>query len=384
MTRLRWTLLTLLALLMPVLVSCTHMQPPVQVSERVDEPVDAQVGAQVDSVMKAEMLRGKIPGAAIAVLQNGKVVLMKAYGAANLELSVPVQTNSVFELASLTKQFTAAAVLLLVHEGKLRLDDPLTDFIEQAPKSWKGITVRHLLTHTAGLEHHFEKSVDGSLLLDYSTESMLANAKATPTFAPPGERFRYSDQGYFLLGLIIERVQSRTYAQFLSERFFVPLGMSQTRIQDQSQIVPNRVAGYTIKDGAPVNIRRAWQFGLTSHFGVLSTVEDMAKWEQSFWANQVLPPAVRDQLWTPAKIFRTNEQTGYLLAYGYGWWVISENGHKIIEHSGFTGTHYLKDAKTGLAVIVLTNRDQPSGPETGEVARKIAQIFDPTIPSPPK
>jgi len=373
MRRLRWALFTLLA---PALVSCTHMHSPGQTGGRVDE--------QVDTTVKAEMLRGKVPGAAIAVLQNGNVLFMKAYGAANLELAVPVRTNSVFEIASLTKQFTAAAVLLLAHEGKLRLDDPLTDFVEQAPKSWQGITVRQLLTHTAGLEHRFEKSVDGTLLLDYSTESMLASAKTTPTFAPPGERFRYSDQGYFLLGLIIERVQSRSYAEFLSERFFVPLGMSQTQIQDQLRIVPNRVAGYTIKDEVPVNIRRAWQFGLTSHFGVLSTVEDIAKWEQSFWTSQTLPPAVREQLWTPVRVFRANEKEGYLLAYGYGWWVISENGHKIIEHSGFTGTHYFKDGKTGIAVIVLTNRDQPSGPGTVEMARKIAQVFDPTIPSPPK
>jgi CubicO group peptidase (beta-lactamase class C family) len=366
----------LVALLAPALVSCTLVQ--------IQAKAGGRLGEQVDTVAKAEMLRGRVPGAAIAVLQNGSVLFMKAYGAANLELAVPVQTNSVFEIASLTKQFTAAAVLLLAHEGKLRLDDPLTGFVEQAPKSWEGITVRQLLTHTAGLEHRFEKSVEGTLLLDYSTDSMLASAKATPTFAAPGERFRYSDQGYFLLGLIIERVQSRTYAEFLSDRFFVPLGMTQTRIQDQARIVPNRVAGYTIKDELPVNIRRTWQFGLTSHFGVLSSVEDMAKWEQSLWTNQTLPLAVREQMWTPARIFRTNEHEGYLLAYGYGWWVISENGHRIIEHSGITGTHYFKDAKTGIAVVVLTNRDQPSGPGTVEMARKIAQLFDPTIPSAPK
>lgn len=366
----------LVTLLVPVLVSCAHSHPPKQTGGSVDQ--------QVDSLVQADMLRGKVPGAAIAVLQNGQVLYMKAYGAANLELEVPVRTDSVFEIASLTKQFTAAAVLLLAHEGKLRLDDPLTDFVEGTPKSWTGMTVRQLLSHTAGLEHHFEESVNGSLLLDYSTADMLASAKATPTFALPGERFRYSDQGYFLLGLVIERVQSRSYAEFLSDRFFVPLGMKNTRIQSQSQIVANRVAGYTIKDEGPVNIRRSWQFGLTSHFGVLSTVEDMAKWEQSMWANTVLPLAVREQMWAPVRVFRANEKDGYLLAYGYGWWVISDKGHTIIEHSGFTGTHYLRDRKTGIAVVVLTNRDQPSGPGTVEMARKIAQIFDPTIPSAPK
>lgn len=366
----------LLALLLPVLAACSHLRP--------SEKTESAAEQQVDAVVRAEMLRGKVPGAAVAVLRNGQTLLVKGYGLANLELAAPVQTSSVFEIASLTKQFTAAAVLLLAHEGKLQLDDPLTNFLEDAPKSWHGITVRQLLSHTAGLEHRFEKSVEGSLLLDYTTQSMLASAKSIPSFAPPGERFRYSDMGYFLLGLVIERVQSRTYAEFLSERFFVPLGMSRTQVQDQSQIVSNRVAGYTIKDGHLVNIRRSWQFGLTSHFGVLSTVEDMAKWEQSLWTGQVLPLAVRQQLWKPVRIFRANEKEGFLLAYGYGWWVISENGHQIIEHSGFTGTHYFREATTGIAVLVLTNRDQPSGPGTVEMARKIAQVFDPSIPPAPK
>lgn len=359
-------------LLAPLVVACAHRQSAAR--------IDRQVERHVDAVVQAEMQRGKVPGAAIAILQHGRLLLAKAYGAANLELATPVRTDSVFEIASLTKQFTAAAVLLLAHEGRLRLDDPLSDFIDSPPQRWAGITVRQLLSHTAGLEHRFEKSVDGSLLLDYGTEGMLASAKATATFAPPGERFRYSDQGYFLLGLIIERVQSKTYAEFLNDRFFVPLGMTNTQIQDQAKIIANRVAGYTIKDNTPVNIRRSWQFGLTSHFGILSTVADMAKWEQSLWTDQVLPVAVREQLWTPVRVFRANGEQGYLLGYGYGWWVVKEKGHQIIEHSGFTGTHYLRDATSGIAVIVLTNRDQPSGPGTNEMARKIAQVVQPTIP----
>ena len=343
---------------------------------KVESRVDAEAGAQ--------MARGKIPGAAVAVLRNGQPLYVKSYGKANLELDVPVTNGSVFELASLTKQFTAAAVLLLVHEGKLSLDDPIEKFIEAPPAHWIGVTLQQLLSHSAGLEHRFEKSVDGSLLLDYSTESMLLSAKATPGFAPPGKRFRYSDQGYFLLGLIIERVQKLSYADFLFERFFVPLGMRHTTIQAQSQILPNRVAGYTVKNGTWENIRRAWQFGLTSHFGVLSTIEDMAKWEQSLWTGQVLPASVLQRIWQPLRVFRRDDAQGELLAYGYGWWVISGGGHRVIEHSGFTGTHYFKNANTGLSVIVLTNRDQPSGPGTVEFARAIARIYDPSTPPAPK
>jgi CubicO group peptidase (beta-lactamase class C family) len=366
-----------LALFFAAVVSaCATAQP--------HHPATLSIESKVDEFVQAQMLRGNVPGVAVCVTRHGAVLLSKAYGVANLELGAPVTTDSVFELASVTKQFTAAAILLLAHEGKLTLDDALTTFIDQAPTAWSDISIRHLLAHSSGLEHRFETSVNGILLLDYSTQDMLVSAKSTPTFAQAGKRFRYSDQGYFLLGLVVEKVTGRRYADFLAERFFTPLGMKDTTIQDQSRIVPNRVAGYTVKDGKLENIRRVWQFGLTSHFGVLSTISDMAKWEQSFWTGKVLPAVVLQQFWQPLYVFRRDESKNYLLAYGPGWWVINEAGHRMIEHSGITGTHYFKDATTGISIVVLTNRDQPSGPGTVEIARGIAQLLDPSIPVAPK
>jgi D-alanyl-D-alanine carboxypeptidase len=326
----RATTIWLMAVIAPCMLACA--------APRGHEEAARQLESRVDTEARSQMARGNIPGAAIAVLRNGKPLYVKSYGKSNLELDVPVTDGSVFELASLTKQFTAAAVLLLAHEGKLSLDDPIEKYIEKPPAHWAGVTVQHLLSHSAGLEHRFEKSIDGSLLLDYSTESLLISAKATPGFAPPGKRFRYSDQGYFLLGLIIEHVEKSSFAEFLSKRFFVPLGMRHTTVQDQSRILPNRVAGYTVKNGAWENIRRAWQFGLTSHFGVLSTIEDMTKWEQSLWTGQVLPASVLQRIWQPLHVFRRDDARGELLAYGYGWWVISGDGHRVIEHSGFQGS----------------------------------------------
>jgi CubicO group peptidase (beta-lactamase class C family) len=338
---------------------------------------------RVDAAMAAGMAAGQVPGAAVAVLRAGQLIHLKGYGSAQLEWGIPVTTDAVFELASVTKSFTAAAVLLLESEGRLSLDDPLSRYVDDTPAAWAGITLRHLVSHTAGLEHRFEQAVDGSLLLDYSTEALLRSARATPTFAAPGQRFRYSDQGYFLLGLVIERVHGKSYADFLAGRFFAPLGMANTGVQDQARIWPKRVAGYTVKNGSVENIRRAWQFGLTSHFGILSTVEDLAKWEQALWTDRVLPAAVRQRLWEPLRVFRGDPARGDLLAYGHGWWVITENGHRMIEHSGFTGTHYFRDATSGLSVIVLTNRDQPSGPGTVTLARAVARVYEPTIPAAP-
>lgn len=342
--------------------------------------------AALDAFMPAEMERARVPGAAVALLRHGEPLAVGAYGFANLELRVPVQRASVFEIASLTKPFTAAAVLLLAQEGRLALDDRLAQHLADTPAAWRDITLRQLLAHTAGLEHRFEPTVNGVLLLDYSQDAMLAHAKTLPLFAEPGKRWRYSDQGYFLLGCVIEKASGQPYGDFLAERFLQPLGMRDTRLQDQAQLIPQRVAGYTVRDGASgkawVNIRRAWQFGLSSHFGLLSTVDDLAKWERALGSGPVLPDAVRQQLREPVRVMRRDDAAGRLLAYGHGWWLIHEAGHRIMEHSGFTGTHHFRDLDTGLAVIVLTNRDQPSGPGTVELARGVARLVDPSVPMP--
>lgn len=334
---------------------------------------------RIDTFVRSEMRQGRIPGVAIAVVQEGKVIKVATYGSANLELGVPVSEHSVFELASLTKQFTAAAILLLAYEGKLSLDDSLAQFIDDVPDGWAGITIRQLLSHSAGLTHRFEQTVDGGFLMNYTTDGMLRSAKATPMTAVPGTDWMYSDQGYFLLGLVLERVMGQSYAAFLQERFFEPLGMTETVVLDQAQIIPNRVAGYTIVDGMLQNIRRDWQFGLTSHFGVMSSVADMVKWERELVERAILPDEVLRQLWSPAYVFQKNATTESLLGYGFGWWVNQKNGRRFVEHSGFTGTAYFRDLATQLAVIVLTNRDQSSGRSTIEVAHGIAHIVDSTI-----
>lgn len=337
------------------------------------------IDQKIDAFVQSEMRQGNIPGVAIAVLKHGKVLKLSCYGSANLELGVPVNEHSVFELASLTKQFTAAAILLLAHESQLSLDDSLTRFIDDVPDGWRAITIRQLLCHSAGLAHRFEQTFHGVFLMDYSTEDMLRSAKATPMIAAPGTDWEYSDQGYFLLGLVIERVTGHSYAAFLRERFFEPLNMKETYRLEQARIIPNRVAGYTITNGTLRNIRRDWQFGLMSHFGVMSSISDMVKWEKALVERTILPDSVLRQLWSPAYIFRQDTTTESVLGYGFGWWINQKNGRRFVEHSGFTGTSYFRDLETQLAVIVLTNRDQPSGPGTIEIAHGVARIVDPTI-----
>jgi len=182
-------------------------------------------------VLKEE---GHFPGVALAVMRKGKPVHIGTYGMANIGNNIPVTTQTVFELASLTKQMTALAVMTLVKDGRLSLDDRLVDYIEDAPEAWTKITVDELLAHRAGLAHRFERAVDGVLLLDYTREDMLASAKRTPMITEPGSDWSYSDQGYFLLGIIIEEVTGQSYAEFMQTTFFRPLGMEQTQLLDET------------------------------------------------------------------------------------------------------------------------------------------------------
>ena len=308
---------------------------------------------RIDDYIKAEMQKRRIPGLALAVVRNGTVVKMKGYGLANLDHDVPVTPDTVFELASVTKQFTAAAVMTLVEEGKVQLDDPILWHLPQGPATWSAITVRHLLTHTSGLpglEENFKALWPGGPRLYYSTAQLFNAATKDPLSFPAGERFRYSDVGYFLLGMIIEHVSGQRYADFLDERFFRPLGMTSTSVIDQWKILKHRAAGYTIRDGQLVNIRRVAQAELASHYGVMSTVKDLVKWEAALAAGRVVSVASLGQMWTPVRL-----TDGSTFPYGFGWSVDERRGHRWISHTGITGTEFSRFPDDKLTAIVLTN-----------------------------
>ena len=308
---------------------------------------------RIDDYIKTEMQKRRIPGLALAVVRNGTVVKMQGYGLANLDHDVPVTPDTVFELASVTKQFTATAIMKLVEEGKVQLDDPILWHLPQGPETWKAMTVRHLLTHTAGLpglEENFKALWPGGPRLYYSTAQLFNAATKDPLSFPAGERFQYSDVGYFLLGMIIEHVSGRRYAEFLDERFFRPLGMTSTSVIDQWKILKHRAAGYTIRDGQLVNIRRVAQAELASHFGVMSTVKDLVKWEAALASGRVVTPASLAQMWTPVRL-----TDGSTFPYGFGWFVDERRGHRWISHTGITGTEFSRFPDDKLTAIVLTN-----------------------------
>jgi CubicO group peptidase (beta-lactamase class C family) len=310
----------------------------------------------VDAAVEPLLEAGHFPGAAIAVLREGEPVHVGSYGLASIEHDVPVSPQTVFELASLTKHMTALAVLSLVEEGRLSLDDHVSDHVPDAPPAWSGITIDQLLSHTAGLAHRFEARPDGEFLLSYSTGEMLASAMQTEMHAEPGTDWNYSDQGYFLLGLVIETVTGEGYGDYMQAEYFRPLGMDATQMLDQAAIVPHRAEGYAwTGDGLRRN-RRVWQFGLTSHFGVTSSLEDMMAWEAELSDPQIVDTGALSASAEIRRSFDTGE-TCESWGYARGWMAYRIAGRTLVSHGGYSGTAYVRDLGTGASAIVLTNRE---------------------------
>ena len=305
----------------------------------------------IDDYIQVEMKKRKIPGLALVVIRNGEVVKMKGYGFANLEHDVPVTPDTVFELASVTKQFTAAAIMLLVEDGKIKLDDSITQYLPRSPQQWNNILVRHLLTHTAGfpsLQNGFKSLREGGGRTNYTTAQMFeAATKDTLSFGP-GERWQYSDVGYFLLGMIIEKASGQTYRGFLTNRFFEPLGMATTTILDQWAVLKNRAAGYALRNDQVVNIRRVAQIELPSHYGVFLECKGFG--QMGIWTHngenreRIKPGANVDARWKLA--------TSGSFPYGFGWEIVESHGHRMITHNGITGTEYTRFPDDELTAIV--------------------------------
>jgi len=325
-------------------------------------PLQLSAGDAIDEYISHEMQAKQIPGLAFAVIQHGQVTTKRAYGLANLETGTPVQASSVFEIASVTKPFTATAVMMLVEEGKLQLDDPISKFIEHTPAAWKEITVRELLSHTSGLSGGGWVEWEGSPLLRITTQQMFADIARKPLLYSPGDGATYSDGGFFLLGMLIEKVSGMRYAQFMERRVFAPAGMESTRILDRRAIVKNHVSCYELRDGQLQNDRRVWEHELPSYFGMLSTVEDLAKWNLALDQGRVLKRETLAQMWTPTLLKSGVAASVDGEPYGLGWIVGDLSGHRVVAHPGFTGCIMVRFLDDDFAIVVLTNLDITPGP----------------------
>lgn len=339
----------------------------------------AVFAARVDTLMAEVMAERHIPGAAIAVIQGNRVLLRRNYGLVSVELDTPVRPGSVYLLASITKTFTTLGIMLLAEEGRLHLDSTIARYLAPVPAAWNGITVRHLLTHTGGLRDRFEARRDGRFFMEYTTGQMRQAAEATPVDTTPGSRFQYSDQGYFLLGQIIEKVSGQSYRQFLQERIFHPAGMTASTTLDQRELVKERVPSYILRQGQPAPAQRSYQFGLVSHFGILSTADDLASYALELIRGSLVTPGIGDQMWTPGTLAGGKPLRAGAVLFGMGWFLEPFAGHRTAYHPGSTGTGLFLAPDDSLAVVVLTNLEQLSGSDPTGIAREIAGVYAPWL-----
>jgi CubicO group peptidase (beta-lactamase class C family) len=328
---------------------------------------------EVDKYVRAQLAERHIPGAAIAVVKNGRLVKTEGYGLASVEFNVPVTKETVFEIGSVSKQITAAAVMLLVEEGKVNPDEKISKYLPNTPDAWKNVSVRNLLTHTSGIKSYTGLS-GFELTKRLSRDEFIKALGAHPLEFETGARYQYSNSGYNLLGFIIETVSGKSYWDFTRERIFKPLGMNETADRDPKYIIPNRATGYEWQNNALIGR----DYDLTDVFSagaIVSTVEDLAKWEAALRGDTLLKKESKTQMWTSVVL---NDGKPY--PYGFGFRFSETRGHKIIGHSGQTagfGANISRYVDDDLTVIVLTNLGE-IGMGT-LVANGIAKIYIPAI-----
>lgn len=331
--------------------------------------------ANSDVYVLGQLREQHIPGLALAVVRDGQILKAKGYGWANVELDAPVKPETIFQTGSVGKQFTATAMMMLVEEGKIALDDPISKYFANSPAAWKDITVRNLLTHTSGIPDYTEKVID--LRRDYTEAQLLKVFETLPLSFPPGQKWSYSNTGYVLLGILIHNVTGEFYGDFLRDRIFQPLGMNATRIISEADIIPNRAAGYRLVKGALKN--QEWvspSLNTTADGALYTNVLDMAKWDAALREGKLLKQASFQQMYTPVTL-----TTGKTYPYGFGWDISQAGGHRLLEHGGawqgFT-TFIARYDEDALTVIVLTNLDsEHSNP--GKIAHHIASLYVPAL-----
>ncbi len=316
---------------------------------------DAQSDS-VDAYVRDFIKRHNVPAAAISVVHHGRVVKSAGYGKANLELNVAATAHSVFEIGSMSKQVTAEAVMMLVQEGKLALDDPLAKYLTGLPAEWNGIQLRHLLTHTSGL-HDWEADSAFSYRREYTTAEFVAFVARHPLDFVPGTRFAYTNSAHPLLGKVIEAVTGVPFERFVTERIFKPVGMLETRIRHQADIVPNHAAGYVDNTGVLENGEPFRPSILAPNGGVLSTAADMARWNIALTNNVLLSRATMTLMTTPTQLNDGSTYNG-----GIAWFLDDYRGHHMQLHNGSTVAGYssvvYRYPADELSVVVLMNIDR--------------------------
>ncbi len=294
--------------------------PDTSVTPQVESAASEVFLAEVDGYMNDLLSKGQFSGS-VLLARDGRVLLSKGYGMADIENDVPNSPRTEFRIASVTKQFTAMGVMLLQQEGKLNVRDSVCEFIEECPEAWQPITLHHLLTHTSGLPENF--SIQDFMTLTLSRNPMrdgLEMLKPRPLQSAPGETYRYSNVGYNMLGYIIEQVSGQSYEEYLRDRVWSPLGMNDTGQDRESLLIKRRATGYF----SPTAKAQYLPIDLAAYAGGLySTVEDLYRWDQALYTEQLLPTSALEAVFT--------RHQG---DYGYGWTISDGEWGTVVAHNG--------------------------------------------------
>ena len=331
--------------------------------------------AEVDAFVRAQMAARHIPGVSVAVVKDGKVVLARGYGLANVEHQVPATPQTVYQLASVTKAFTAAAVMMLVEEGKLTLDAPLRTVMPDVPEAWGAVTISQLLTHTSGIPSYTSlPDFQQNVRTDYTPAELIALVRDRPVDFAPGEKYRYNNSGYVLLGMIVEKLSGQPWDAFLQARIFTPLGMTTARMNNLSAVVANRAQGYawangTLRNGEYVSPTQPYAAG-----ALIVSVLDLVKWDAALAARALLSPASYQAMYTPAPL-----TGGKTHPYGFGWEVAPYRTRPRLGHGGGIpgfSTYFARFVDDEVSVIVLANEGS-GGAE--RLANGIAEFYIPAL-----
>lgn len=331
----------------------------------------------IDDYVNQELARQRVPGVAVGIMQHGELVRAAGYGFANIEHRVPVHADTIFQSGSVGKQFTAVAVMVLVEDGKVKLDESIRTYLPKAPKTWQPITVRHMLTHTSGINS--DPGFD--LRKDYSEDELLDVIYKIKLDFAPGERWSYSNTAYALLGLMIHKVTgNQTYGEVLAKRVFGPLRMSTARVISDRDIVPNRAAGYDVTDKEILNQEWVGATGNSTADGSLYlTVLDFAKWDAGLRARKILEPESWAEIYKPVRL-----NSGKTFPYGFGWSLEQTPGERgAYQHGGsWQGfrTFFIRYLDDEISIVVLANGSS-ADPET--IARGVAARYEPKLQLPP-
>ena len=318
----------------------------------------------IDALMRD--YQGNVPGASVLVVRDGRPVIRRAYGMANLEEQIKATPQTNYRLASVSKQFTAASVLLLAEDGRLKLDDPIKRYFPTLPAAANAITIRHLLTHTSGLIDYEDVMDPADTRQVHDADVLTLLQSQDRTYFAPGTDYRYSNSGYALLSLIVERASGQRYAQFLHDRIFQKLGMRDTVAYEAGiSEVAHRAYGYSLENGAWKRTDQSTTSAVLGDGGIYSSIDDLIKWDAALYDERLLSAQSLRQAFTPAT--PTDDPQ---VEYGFGWRITGETLWHSGETIGFRNV-IVRWPKRHLTVVVLTNRDDP---EPYETAKKIGAI----------